>query len=274
MKKQKPTLESILSEEETPAKLRLEVDSNTIDRIANRHLAIKYDCSLGKLASRVCLNDSTEKHLNQSNNFTFEDPKESIPSPEKRLVVQEEKPEPPQEVITERDHFYSGTAQMFESCESTDQDEEEPRDLSESLINLDTLTGQVELYEDQMSDSEHEDAPQMSNARDYMVLNQAEKSRRITLPKNNDKVNISAMLSRSFVGESNLNNSTMPDLDQSVFQTGCEDLNMSMNLAHNSPLQIKGKLLTPNVIVERQNEVLRMMEQEHMRICNSIRKLH
>lgn len=103
----------------------------------------------------------------------------------------------------ENEHVYSGSANMFEAYHSSDNEDaeaEEPRDLYESLINLDTNTGQVELYDDQESEEENEDVPEILDSSNYLVLKPAtDKTRMITIPKNNDYVNISEMLSRSFI---------------------------------------------------------------------------
>jgi hypothetical protein len=90
--------------------------------------------------------------------------------------------------------------ELYHSSDNEDEEDEEPRDLYESMINLDTHTGQVELYDEQDSEEEHEDVPEILDSSNYLVLKPAtDKTRMITIPKNNDYVNISEMLSRSFI---------------------------------------------------------------------------
>ena len=90
---------------------------------------------------------------------------------------------------------------MFEACHSSDsEDAEEPRNLYESLINLDTNTGRVELYDEQDSEEEEDEVPETFDSANYLLLKPAtDNTRMITIPKNNDYVNISEMLSRSFI---------------------------------------------------------------------------
>lgn len=98
---------------------------------------------------------------------------------------------------------------MFEQNQSETSEEEEPRQLRDSFINLDTQTGQALLYEEQAS---FDDTPRVFEHKDFVILKpQIDEKRMIALPKNNEPVNISEMLSRSFI----FDNST--------------DLNMSIN---------------------------------------------
>jgi hypothetical protein len=106
---------------------------------------------------------------------------------------------------------------MFEHYQDTSSVEEEPRDLSESLINLDTYTGRVELYDEQILD---EETPEFEH-KDFIIIKpQFDERRMIALPKNNEPVNISDMLSRSFIFDNN----------ESMNSDGFERLNMSVNI--------------------------------------------
>ncbi len=99
---------------------------------------------------------------------------------------------------------------MFEGNHTDTSEEEEPRVLTESFINLDTQTGQAEHYGE--TDHFEEEQPVFEN-KDYMILKpQVDEKRMIALPRNNEPVNISEMLSRSFIFDSS------------------QDLSMSLNV--------------------------------------------
>ena len=85
----------------------------------------------------------------------------------------------------------------------------------------------------------------------------------IKIPKNDKYVNISDMLSRSFVYES---------IDTKQNESFCTErfnpLNLSLRCDENSPIKIK--LSTSNERLQKlQNEVLQSMEIEHQKIMNA-----
>lgn len=184
--------------------------TTTITKIANRH----FNQPLGLSIQNFNVQEDEgyqvviSAGLKMENNFTFEDRKDSIPSPERKIIVQEQRPEQPVVNITKQDEgdkenqSFQYHTHMFESMQSSETDElydEQPRDLQESLLNLDTYTGKVELYEDQ---NDEDEISRVYDEDQYIVLKPSiEKRRMITLPKNNEYVNISDLLSRSFIAD-------------------------------------------------------------------------
>lgn len=271
-------------------------DSNTINRLAIRHLSINFDKNNQNTIDEITENKDTPcnkevvisaKRLNvhgcinenpiQENNFTFEDRKDTIPTPEKRLITKEDKPEQPH-ITTEAketkfdraaDNMYSYRCNMFESVQSSeneDLDLERPRELSESLLNLNTYNGRVELYDNQECDSDQEECPQVMEDENYLMIRPAiEKKRLITIPKNNEYVNISDMLSRSFI----LDNSHDFKPSETMCQDGWNNLNLSLNFENQSPVKSRQNYSTTHLFKERQDEILRRMEEEHQRIMKA-----
>ena len=181
---------------------------------------------------------------------------------------------------------------MFECIitETSNEEEEEPRDPSESFINLDTATGEVELYNDQISF--RDDSPVLEH-KDFVIIKpHVDKKRMIALPKKNQKVNISEMLSRSFIFENEKSEHKIP-----------EDLNLSMNYETknmsvigswnvfephgipnklNSSTEVKDFSETSflkshsknnKLFEDRQQEIIEMMEKEHKKIVEWKHKL-
>ena len=93
---------------------------------------------------------------------------------------------------------------MFDAADSSDEEpvpEGRPNDLVlEDSINLDTVRGEVEIYDKENSDIKRKDNSfTKSKSKEYFTIKPAtELSRMISLPNNNEHVNISDMLSRSF----------------------------------------------------------------------------
>jgi hypothetical protein len=189
-------------------------DNNTITKIANRHLTIKFNKKLENKSKAQRIIDQeavkltfgdpvTSQYCTTENNFTFEDQKDYHPSPERKLVVKQIPPPnngDEQESDKENHNFSPCQMNMFECYDDSSSSEEEPRDLSESLINLDTYTGKVELYDDQIPDEE----ALVYSHKDFIIIKpQFDTKRMIALPKNNEPVNISEMLSRSFIFDNN-----------------------------------------------------------------------
>lgn len=278
---------------ETKPLAPMPTDSNTINRLAIRHLSINFDKTNERVIEELTENKDTPcnqqvtvsaKRLNvqscvgdgllQENNFTFEDRKDTIPTPEKRLITKEDKPEQPHistdakeaSFDKEADNMYSYRCNMFESVQSSENEDlemERPRELSESLLNLNTYHGRVELYDNQECDSDQEECPQVMEDENYLMIRPAiEKKRLITLPKNNEYVNISDMLSRSFI----LDTSQDIKPSESMCQDGWNNLNLSLNFDNQSPVKSRHNYSTTNLFKERQDEILKRMEEEHQRI--------
>lgn len=276
-----------VSMETIPQKPKV-TDNNTINKIANRHFALKKTNEDKPLIETSFNYNRLEEYIEgspqvvisaglklaQENNFTFEDRKDSIPSPEKRIVIQEERPEQPlislgdrlQTEDKENQETFAYPGNMFESMHSSEAEEQPNIEMDESLLNLDTQTGKIELYDDQVSEEEAE-APQMVENDNYIVLKPAiEKKRMITLPKNNQYVNISDMLSRSFVMDS----SSDFKPNQSM---RCDPWNnLSMNFGNQSPVKMSQNSSSNHLFEERRNEVIKRMEMECESLLKSAKK--
>jgi hypothetical protein len=158
--------------------------------------------------------------ITEENTFTFEDQKDYPPSPERKLIVKQIAPPNNADELEydkENHDICASSMNMFEHYQDTSSVEEEPRDLSESLINLDTYNGRVELYEDKIV---NEETAEFEHKDFIFIKPQFDERRMIALPKNNEPVNISDMLSRSFIF----------DNDESMTSDGYDRLNMSVNI--------------------------------------------
>lgn len=157
---------------------------------------------------------------------------------------------------------------MFSMVNDSDEEpipEEKPNNPLEQSLNLDTIRGHVEVYDKQNSMQESVDRP-LNNFDDknfYMIRPATEKRRMIALPKNNEPVNISDMLSRSFVFDD------MSERYDDDLANGHNSVNQSMNFANISPEKLNRNMSSNNLFTLRQNEVLEQMEKEHMKILDS-----
>lgn len=164
---------------------------------------------------------------------------------------------------------------MFEHNQSDTSEEEQPRQLRESFINLDTQTGQAENYDNQSSP---EQEPMVFEHKDYVIIKpQVDERRMIALPKRNEPVNISEMLSRSFIHEDpqdmNMSmNTENIQLDESMYGTEGVGRNDQMNITTDfsnlnnyTPLKSNRERST-DPFKDRQQKVLEEMEKEHLRI--------
>ncbi|CAI2382231.1 unnamed protein product [Moneuplotes crassus] len=246
------------------------VPENTIQKIARRHLASKQDGRSRDICTKPDFNQE-ELSFGTSNptdeNIFLSDRGEVDPTPRKDVLTQEALPEKPSQK-----HMDYCEGNMFEQNHTEISDEEHPRELTESFINLDTQTGQAEIYQDQAS---FEETPQVCADKDFALLRSPTDKRMINLSNNNEPVNISEMLSRSFMCDTpkELN------LTLSAVKTGgekaidCKEidfnpnnrLNITTNFDKYTPIK-PAKKLAQKAFQERQRRVLEAMEKEYLKI--------
>lgn len=220
--------------------------------------------------------------VTDENTFTFEDQKDYPPSPERKLIVKQIAPPSNADELEydkENHDICTSSMNMFEHYQDSSSVEEEPRDLSESLINLDTYTGKVELYGDKMVGEETAEFEH----KDYIIIKpQFDERRMIALPKNNEPVNISDMLSRSFIFDNDESmasdgydrlNMSVNIIDAGNFRSVCNSRsgnlnlrNSQINITNYSPTKMHESYSRSSLYEHRQNEILLQMEQEHDKI--------
>lgn len=162
---------------------------------------------------------------------------------------------------------------MFDAGDNTDDEpipEENPLNLVDQSINVDTFNGKLELYDKENNyDSHVSQTPQFDCNNSFFVSKRCiEKCQLIDLPKNNERVNISDMLSRSFAFDS------MTDRygEKNFNFAGNSSVNQSFNFSNGSPEKMLKNYSTQNLFTLRQNEVIEQMSKEHLKIQESKNK--
>lgn len=142
---------------------------------------------------------------------------------------------------------------MFDAADSSDEEpvpEERPNDLVlEDSINLDTVRGEVEIYDKENSNIKWKDNSfTKSEKKKYFTIKTAtESSRMITLPNNNEHVNISDMLSRSFAVDDKSER-----YDDNLKDSEC--LNQSLNLISFVPESLTKNYSMGNLYLDFSNK--------------------
>ncbi|CAI2382607.1 unnamed protein product [Moneuplotes crassus] len=251
-----------------------QIPSNIIEKIAKRHLARRNNGIIGKSRDKAKKASKEEHSLsfgatNPSNqNIFHDDLNDSNSTPRKEALMQETHPDKLNMKISK-----NCEANMFEQNQSETSEEEEPRQLKDSFINLDTQRGQAELYEEQAS---FDESPPVCEHKDYVIIKpQTDERRMIALPKNNEPVNISEMLSRSFIFDnpSDLNMSINTDRFMMEGASECKEidfnphnrLNISTDFGRYTHLKHSDQKAY-NPFKDRQKSVLEAMEKEHLKI--------